>query len=203
MQAPNAPDGEQTDSAQTRTRLPMRRARSLLPPAFDPATLPPIESINAASDIRAFLAPGRSGRAHPCGPSPRLGRAIPRSATSSALPRISGTSPEPDGVPGFGSLDLTPELRRMLAELSAMRRRSHARSAECATRAEQIAEKLRRNRRCRRPQSAGAGRSDAAGIDPQVIAQPATMMLQCKMIAAIEHTEAIAAQRRHGGALPK
>ncbi len=26
--------------------------------AFDPASLPPIESINALSDIRAFLAPG-------------------------------------------------------------------------------------------------------------------------------------------------
>jgi hypothetical protein len=85
-------------------------------PAFDPATLPPIESITAASDIRAFLAPG-----------------VPEALTRAALRRVWVTDPairdfiglaenqwdftKPDSVPGFGSLELTPELRRMVAGL--------------------------------------------------------------------------------------
>jgi len=83
-------------------------------PAFDPATLPPIESITAMSDVRAFLAPG-----------------VPDELTRAALRRVWVTDPtirdfvglaenqwdftKPDGVPGFGSLELTPELRRMVA----------------------------------------------------------------------------------------
>jgi hypothetical protein len=85
-------------------------------PAFDPATLPPIESITAASDIRAFLAPG-----------------VPEDLARAALRRAWATDPKirdfvgiaenqwdftkPDGVPGFGSLELTPELCRMVASL--------------------------------------------------------------------------------------
>jgi hypothetical protein len=86
------------------------------PPAFDPATLPPIDSISAASDIRAFLAPG-----------------VPEELTRAALRRAWVTDPairdfvglaenqwdftKPDEVPGFGSLELTPDLRRMVDRL--------------------------------------------------------------------------------------
>jgi hypothetical protein len=85
-------------------------------PAFDPATLPPIESITATSDIRAFLAPG-----------------VPQDLAHAALRRAWVTDPKirdfvgiaenqwdftkPDSVPGFGSLELTPELCRMVASL--------------------------------------------------------------------------------------
>jgi hypothetical protein len=85
-------------------------------PAFDPTTLPPIESITAASDIGAFLAPG-----------------VPEALTRAALRRVWVIDPairdfiglaenqwdftKPDSVPGFGSLELTPELRRMVAGL--------------------------------------------------------------------------------------
>ena len=85
-------------------------------PAFDPATLPPIESITATSDVRAFLAPG-----------------VPEELTRAALRRVWLTDPtirdfigiaenqwdftKPDGVPGFGSLELTPELRRIVEGL--------------------------------------------------------------------------------------
>ena len=86
------------------------------PPAFDPATLPPIESITAASDVRAFFAPG-----------------VPAELTRAALRRVWVTDPTirdfvgiaenqwdftaPDGVPGFGSLPFTPELGNMVAAL--------------------------------------------------------------------------------------
>jgi hypothetical protein len=85
-------------------------------PAFDSVSLPPIESITATSDIRAFLAPG-----------------VPEDLARAALRRVWVTDPKIrdfigiaenqwdftklDGVPGFGSLDLTPELRRMVASL--------------------------------------------------------------------------------------
>jgi hypothetical protein len=81
---------------------------------FDAATLPPIESIGAASDIRPFLAPG-----------------VPVDLTRAALRRAWSTDPAirdfiglsenswdfnaPDGIPGFGSL--TPQrLARMNGE---------------------------------------------------------------------------------------
>jgi hypothetical protein len=81
-------------------------------PAFDVTTLPPIDSITATSDVRAFLAAG-----------------VPEGLTRAALRRAWMIDPtirdfvglaenqwdftKPDGVPGFGSLELTPELRRI------------------------------------------------------------------------------------------
>jgi hypothetical protein len=84
--------------------------------AFDLASLPPIESITAASDIRVFLAPGVP---------PELTRAALRRAWVSdpAIRDFVGIAEnqwdftKPDGVPGFGPLELTAELHRMVAEL--------------------------------------------------------------------------------------
>jgi len=83
---------------------------------FDPATLPPIESITAASDIRAFLAPG-----------------VPSDLTRAALRRAWATDPKirdfvgladydwdfnaPGAMTGFGSLEMTDELRRQVEEM--------------------------------------------------------------------------------------
>jgi Protein of unknown function (DUF3306) len=83
-------------------------------PAFDPSALPPIESITATSDVRAFLAPG-----------------VPEELTRAALRRAWMTDPtirdfvglaenqgdftKPEGVSGFGPLELTEELRRLVA----------------------------------------------------------------------------------------
>ena len=84
-------------------------------PPFDPAVLPPIESIGTASDIRAFLAPN-----------------VPIELQRAALRQLWVSDPairdfigiaenqwdftKPDSVPGFGSLALTPELRRLAEE---------------------------------------------------------------------------------------
>lgn len=97
--------------------LPQTVAQSGVdPPAFDPTTLPPIESISASSDIRAFLAPGV-----PDG----LKRAALRRAwvIDPAIRDFVGLAEnqwdfnQPDSIPGFGSLELTPELCRMVAGL--------------------------------------------------------------------------------------
>lgn len=98
-------------------------AAEAAPPPFDPASLPPIETINSASDLRAFLAPG-----------------VPVELTRAALRRAWVADPvirdfieiaenqwdfgKPDGVPGFGSLTLTPDLHRLLVDLCGDLRRS-------------------------------------------------------------------------------
>jgi hypothetical protein len=84
--------------------------------AFDPTTLPPIETITADSDIRAFLAPG-----------------VPAELTRAALRRAWATDPKirdfvglsenawdfnaPGAIAGFGPLEMTDELRAQVAQM--------------------------------------------------------------------------------------
>jgi hypothetical protein len=84
-------------------------------PAFDPATLPPIESITAESDIRAFLQSG-----------------VPADLTKAALRRVWTTDPairdfigiaenqwdftDPTAMPGFGPLEATDDVRELVAQ---------------------------------------------------------------------------------------
>src|SRR5919108_3824943 len=86
-------------------------------PSFDPASLPPIESITAGSDIRAFLAPG-----------------VPAALTHAALRRAWVADPAirdfiglsenawdftaPESIPGFGGIGDAEELRQLVAQLS-------------------------------------------------------------------------------------
>jgi hypothetical protein len=83
---------------------------------FDPATLPPIESINALSDVTAFL------RAD-----------VPTELTRAALRRVWAADPairdfvglaenswdftDPTAMPGFGPLESTEQVRRMIAQV--------------------------------------------------------------------------------------
>jgi hypothetical protein len=84
-------------------------------PAFDPASLPPIESITADSDIRAFLQSG-----------------VPAELTKAALRRVWTTDPairdfigiaenqwdftDPTAMPGFGPLEATDNVRELVAQ---------------------------------------------------------------------------------------
>ena len=83
-------------------------------PPFDPATLPPIESITAGTDIRDFLKPG-----------------VPMSLTRAALRRAWASDPAirdfiglaenqwdftNDSIPGFGPID-PAEVPRLLAKI--------------------------------------------------------------------------------------
>jgi hypothetical protein len=85
-------------------------------PPFDPASLPPIESIAADTDIRAFLAPGVP---------PELARAALRRAWA-ADPKIRdfiGLADydwdfnAPGSMAGFGPLEMTEELREVAARI--------------------------------------------------------------------------------------
>lgn len=83
-------------------------------PAFDPASLPPIESITAGTDIRAFLQSG-----------------VPAELTRAALRRVWATDPairdfigiaenqwdftDPGAIPGFGTLQATDDVGKLVA----------------------------------------------------------------------------------------
>ncbi len=83
---------------------------------FDPATLPPIESITSLSDVTAFLREG-----------------VPAELTRAALRRVWTADPairdfvglaenawdftDPNAMPGFGPLEDTDEVRRMIARV--------------------------------------------------------------------------------------
>ena len=85
-------------------------------PPFDPTSLPSVESITADTDIRAFFAPG-----------------VPADLTREALRRAWSADPkirdfvglaenswdfnDPGSMPGFGPLEMTPELRRQVARI--------------------------------------------------------------------------------------
>src|SRR5262249_21208388 len=97
---------------------PRARSAARDPPEFapDPAKLPPIETITAETDIRAFLAPGVP---------PELTRAALRRAWA-ADPKIRdfiGLSENswdfnaPGAMTGFGSLEMTDELRQQIARM--------------------------------------------------------------------------------------
>src|SRR5262245_7574485 len=84
-------------------------------PEFDPATLPPLDSIAAGTDIREFLQKG-----------------VPAELTRAALRRAWAADPAirdfvglaenawdfnaPDGVPGFGPLPPADDVRRLMAQ---------------------------------------------------------------------------------------
>jgi hypothetical protein len=88
--------------------------------AFDPASLPPLESIAAGTDIRAFLA-----------------RGVPAELTQAALRRAWAADPAirdfiglsenswdftaPGGVPGFGPMRPTDNIQELLAHVSGHR----------------------------------------------------------------------------------
>jgi Protein of unknown function (DUF3306) len=114
-----APEGAQADDDQlVGNTPPLARGDTSAPPqsVFDPSKLPPIESITAESDIRAFLAPG-----------------VPPELTRAALRRAWVADPKvrdfvgladydwdfntPGAVAGFGALEPSEELRQQVARL--------------------------------------------------------------------------------------
>ena len=84
-------------------------------PEFDPANLPPIDTITAATDIRAFLQSG-----------------VPAELTKAALRRVWTTDPairdfigiaenqwdftDPTAMPGFGPLEATDDVAELVAQ---------------------------------------------------------------------------------------
>jgi Protein of unknown function (DUF3306) len=175
-------------------------------PTFDPATLPPIESITATSDIRAFLAPG-----------------VPEEVSRAALRRAWSADPairdfiglaenqwdftQPDSIPGFGSLELTPEIRRMVAQLfgDAPQSPPSQQSASSETN-ESIAENAAERPPPMTPDPVAIPAADSARASEDCL-QP-QLVLRSSNSAATQPSHDVEespqpAERKHGGALPR
>lgn len=172
------------------------------PPAFDLASLPPIESIDATTDIRAFLAPG-----------------VPVELTRAALRRAWTSDPairdfvgiaenqwdftDPDAVPGFGSLEFTEEVRAMVSRL-------FGDAPQAPDRASVSSEPAGSERPDEVQASMGANRRSTSVPAPEVGAEGAQLPVNQSSDAdraALQNDAAAEgrdfAPRKHGAALPK
>src|SRR5437773_4852157 len=101
----------------------------------DLANLPPVESITAATDVTAFLRHGIP---------PELSRAALRRAWTAdpairdfvGLAENSWDFNSPDGIAGFGPLEMTEELRRRIAEMVGRSLVTQSPKAPCAAQVE-------------------------------------------------------------------
>jgi hypothetical protein len=110
-----APDDKQADAPAGEEAAPPA-CEEAAPPAFDLSKLPSLDSITAASDVRAFLAPG-----------------VPQHLARAALRRAWAADPairdfvglqendwdftRPDSVPGFGDLPPGYDVKKVVAQL--------------------------------------------------------------------------------------
>jgi hypothetical protein len=114
-EAPDAATPE-TTAKESRADVSAAEAAAAPEPAFDISKLPPIESITATTDIRAFLAPGVP---------PDLARAALRRAwvADPAIRDFVGIAEnqwdfnDPNAIPGFGPLGPLDDVRRLVAQV--------------------------------------------------------------------------------------
>jgi hypothetical protein len=152
----------------------------------DPAKLPPIETITAESDIRAFLAPG-----------------VPPELTRAALRRAWAADPKirdfvgladydwdfnaPGAMTGFGSLEMTDELRQRIARMVGSNLANEATGSPAQTSAEV------------------QGKPAPAETSTESVATAAEMSTQVQSDAGTSQNERIGAQNEphNSGALPQ
>jgi hypothetical protein len=189
------------------------------PAEFDPATLPPLESINALSDITAFLRAG-----------------VPAELTRAALRRVWTVDPsirdfvglaenawdftDPNAMPGFGPLEDTEEVRRMIAKVvDSIGGQAKKAVTESAPETPEIAQDAndssqigsdRRDQASPQASPRGASGADlteenpAQNLDSQVLLQSNTDdgAMQDDVTEIVEKPKQIV-RRIHGGALPE
>ncbi len=200
-----------SESGSVKTSAPPRSVEPDTPesPVSDPAILPPIETITAATDIRGFLAPGVPVE---------LSRAALRRAwmTDPAIRDFVGLAEnqwdftKPDAVPGFGALELTPQMRRIIHEFvtSAANEAAPGRNAD-SQRVVRASQKLHEETSLAMDQTADtrvAGLGDAGQSTAQRV--PSVVRSSLNAAAIQRDSEAASgdqalAHRKHGGALPK
>jgi Protein of unknown function (DUF3306) len=171
--------------------------------SFDPASLPSIDSINALSDVRAFLAPG-----------------VPAGLTRAALRRAWAADPAirdfvglsenswdfttPGSIPGFEAIGGSEELRRLVAHLTEGGAPIEPEETDGpVAEPEEVTETSQIEHAT---VSSGLGESG----DEQLSPEPESVLLQHNKDDAASRYEGTedepggaAARRGHGGALPK
>jgi len=183
---------------------PASEAKKPVEAPFDPASLPPIESISANSDIRAFLQPGVP---------PDLSRAALRRAWSAdpairdfiGLVENGWDFNDPNAIPGFGPI-AAGDVARLLAQVIG------APPAELA--APQQVALAQGNSERELPPAIGSEPAQQLPQDQpapkQELAAPKKDFVQCSEddVASQYHSDdrknfPPSRQRGHGGALPK
>jgi len=216
--APDAP-GERAPDAQREARDAAAAPSGELPELpFDPASLPPLESITAESDIRAFLAPG-----------------VPAELTRAALRRAWAADPKirdfvglaenawdfnaPGSLAGFGPLEMTEELRREVARMVGRALADEATDRPVATSTEAKEERPSVETSVESaavtpevPTQAGQSHhgplvegdvesSERHNSDPA--SQRNKVAIAAQNVPGNEHNDQVIAKRPHGSALPK
>jgi hypothetical protein len=165
---------------------------------FDPASLPPIESIGAESDIRAFLRPGVP---------PDLSRAALRRAWSAdpairdfiGLVENGWDFNNPNAMPGFGPIS-AGDVAKLLAQVIGAPQPAEP-AAQQSTHTNDKPEPASADLTEQPPQDRSASAQDAAAVDQ-------TPMQRRDDIATQNNSDEKdsgprACHRGHGGALPK
>jgi hypothetical protein len=194
-------EGASPDARGTEPEAPADEstASAIPAPAFDPKTLPPIESITATSDIRAFLAPE-----------------VPEELKRAALRRAWASDPairdfiglaenqwdftQPDSVPGFGSLELTPELRRLVAQWLGDVSEEQPPSGQARAQAAETSAELPS------PMTSASPADDAANAAGRLELRPVLQACHSTATQAQQTgsgKQGGSGQRKHGSALPR
>jgi len=106
-------------------------------PAFDPASLPSLDSIGAQTDIRAFLQPGVPGELR-LAALRRAWSADPAILNFKGLAENDWDFTAPNSMLGFGELDPSTDVKGMLAQLFGETPRADEPATETPAPAEQL-----------------------------------------------------------------
>ena len=175
-------------------------------PLFDVTSLPPIESISAETDIRAFLAPG-----------------VPAELTRAALRRAWAADPQirdfvgladyawdfhaPGAMAGFGPLEMIDELRREILEMLTRGQRADESVGSSGSAPEKTAQSVQQLSSVNTP--AGNESCDGTGMknpderQDRNDVKPHKERNVAMQYQATEQQPQGGVQRRHGRALPK
>ena len=203
---------EDKDGQKTADGAPLDAANQTATPAFDPASLPSIDSIGAQTDITAFLKPGVPGDL-------RLAALRRAWVTDPAIRDFKGLAENdwdftvPNSTMGFGEIDPGLDIKKMLANVFGDTPREKPPEAESPTGADQLPPPP-----TEMPQSAGRAALNApdesaraANVSEtmrQVLSSDDEMVRSNNNIAlqndgAAADDETIKRRRPQGGALPR
>jgi hypothetical protein len=196
--AANSPAEKSDAQPDDRATPPPDQARQSVP-AFDVASLPPIESIGAGTDISAFMQTGV--------PTVLRHAALRRAwATDPAIRDFVGLNENfwdaagPDGIRGFGELDPGLDVKRMVSELfgETTPDKPEPEQSESATKPAQSDENLETpndHGKTADPVSPQSAPQQSENGAPQKKAAPAAQAVQEQPMQKMT--------RRHGGATPE
>jgi hypothetical protein len=183
-------------------------ARQKSEPEFDPASLPPLESINALTDITAFLRAGVPEELKHAALR-RLWTADPAIRDFVGLAENAWDFTDPAAMPGFGPLESTEGVRRMVARIVDQIGRAAESSATQAEQSLSDSKELIEDHAADQPTRV-AVLSEATDEIAHECTESKVLVQGNKVDSASQHDlkeaeEALpkSSRRAHGGALPR